>query len=244
MPSIGHQLASARRKQGLNIKEIEENTKIRSRFLKAIEKNEFDVLPGPVYVKGFIRSYANYLKIEADPLVEEYKKIQPKQNLSVAELMPPSFKVATGSKKIPKITIPFALITLIFFMMVFLAYLGYQDTTLSNKISSKKEIDQEIESLKESRKPKKKKSDKKTVKKTTLFRLRLVFERGTWVRLRADGKTFFYNYVRKGESRTFISRKPIEITAGRGSFVKVYKDNHQKGTLSTNPTIATKVFKK
>jgi len=52
--------------------QIDADTHIRSRYLKALEDERFDVLPGTAYVRGFLRTYAEYLGLDADPFVEEY----------------------------------------------------------------------------------------------------------------------------------------------------------------------------
>ena len=53
--------------------QVESATKIRAKYLRALENEEWDALPGPTYVKTFLRTYAEYLGIDARSLVEEYK---------------------------------------------------------------------------------------------------------------------------------------------------------------------------
>lgn len=54
--------------------EVEAQTKIRARYLRAMENEEWDVLPGPVYVKSFLRTYSDYLGLDSRMLVEEFKR--------------------------------------------------------------------------------------------------------------------------------------------------------------------------
>lgn len=244
MESIGQQLASARRRKGLNLKEVEEATKIRLRFLEALEAEEFDVIPGAVYVKGFIRSYASYLKIDPQPLVEKYKQIQPQEQLSKVESVAPYVPTEQRSSlRGRRFTVPAALLTIIFLMTVFLAYLGYQDTIQSSKLSDRKYVNRELKELENKRKHKASKKKKKAAA-SDIFKLKLVILKSTWVKVSADSKTFFGQYLRTGRREFFISRKPLEITAGKGSDVKVYLNGKYKGTISDQPTIATKVYKK
>lgn len=58
----------------IDISEVEAKTKIRARYLRAIENEEWDLLPGPVYVKSFLRTYSDYLGLDSRRLVEEYKR--------------------------------------------------------------------------------------------------------------------------------------------------------------------------
>jgi hypothetical protein len=69
---IGSSLRDARERQGLDFPELEERTKIRPKYLRALEDERFDILPAPTYVKGFLRSYAEALGLDGQPFVDEY----------------------------------------------------------------------------------------------------------------------------------------------------------------------------
>lgn len=67
---IGEALRSTRERRGLSIDQVAQDTRISSRFLEALEAEQFDELPAPVYVRGFLRSYASYLRLEPQPLLD------------------------------------------------------------------------------------------------------------------------------------------------------------------------------
>jgi cytoskeleton protein RodZ len=69
---IGNSLREARLRQGLDFPELEQGTKIRGKYLRALEDEQFDVLPAQTYVKGFLRSYAEYLGLDGQLYVDEY----------------------------------------------------------------------------------------------------------------------------------------------------------------------------
>jgi hypothetical protein len=69
---IGSSLRDARVRQGLDFPELEERTKIRPKYLRALEEERFDILPAPTYVRGFLRSYAEALGLDGQPFVDEY----------------------------------------------------------------------------------------------------------------------------------------------------------------------------
>jgi hypothetical protein len=73
MPEIGRTLQEARMRAKIDISEVESGTKIRAKYLRAIENEEWGLLPGPTFVKSFLRTYAEYLGLDAKLLVEEYK---------------------------------------------------------------------------------------------------------------------------------------------------------------------------
>src|SRR5215475_14106674 len=72
MFEIGNSLREARLRQQLDFPELEQKTKIRAKYLKALEDEHFDVLPAPTYVKGFLRNYADALGLEGQLYVDEY----------------------------------------------------------------------------------------------------------------------------------------------------------------------------
>jgi cytoskeleton protein RodZ len=73
MPSIGETLREARMRQRLDIADVEQRTKIRAKYLRALENEEFGMLPGPTFVKTFMRTYAETLGLDPHLLVEEYR---------------------------------------------------------------------------------------------------------------------------------------------------------------------------
>ncbi len=86
MPDIGESLREARMRAKIDISEIESQTKIRAKYLRALENEEWDLLPGPTYVKSFLRTYAEALDLDAKLLVDEYKLRH--ERLSEVELQP------------------------------------------------------------------------------------------------------------------------------------------------------------
>ncbi len=74
MSDIGDSLREARIRKGLTIKDVEDVTKIRSKYLEALEENDYEVLPGSTYAKAFLRTYASFLKLDPDELLEEYQQ--------------------------------------------------------------------------------------------------------------------------------------------------------------------------
>jgi cytoskeleton protein RodZ len=71
---VGPTIREARKRREIEISAVEEATRIRPRFLRAIENEEWDVLPGGVYTRGFVRTYAAYLGLDGDRLAEDYRR--------------------------------------------------------------------------------------------------------------------------------------------------------------------------
>jgi cytoskeleton protein RodZ len=74
MPDIGQTLREARMRQRIDMTEVESATKIRAKYLRALENEEWALLPGSTFVKTFLRTYADYLGLDSRVLVEEYRQ--------------------------------------------------------------------------------------------------------------------------------------------------------------------------
>jgi cytoskeleton protein RodZ len=87
---IGERLRDARRDLGLDLDEITERTKIRARYLIAMEEERWDALPGAAYVRSFLHTYAEELGLDADGLVDEYRSTEPARDRPGFEAPPPA----------------------------------------------------------------------------------------------------------------------------------------------------------
>ena len=72
MFEIGNSLREARERQELGYPEIELATKIRAKYIRALEEEDFTSIPGDAYIRGFLRTYADYLGLDSDVYVDEY----------------------------------------------------------------------------------------------------------------------------------------------------------------------------
>ena len=72
MFEIGNSLREARLRQGFDLARVEDDTKIRAKYLQGLEDERFDVLPSETYVKGFLRTYADYLGLDGQLYVDEF----------------------------------------------------------------------------------------------------------------------------------------------------------------------------
>jgi hypothetical protein len=72
MFEIGSSLREARERRNLSYGQVEAETAIRTRYIRALEDEDFHILPGPTYTKGFLRAYAEYLGLDGQPFVDEF----------------------------------------------------------------------------------------------------------------------------------------------------------------------------
>jgi cytoskeleton protein RodZ len=108
MADIGATLREARTRQRIEISELESETKIRAKYLRALENEEWDQLPGPAYVKSFLRTYADALGLDGKLLIAEYKLRH--ERLSDVELQPIAPPGRERRRRAPRRGIPRGLV--------------------------------------------------------------------------------------------------------------------------------------
>ena len=69
---IGDTLRKERERQRMTIQDVEDGTSIRASYIEAIEKGEYDKMPGRVYAKGFVKNYANFLNLNGEEIVKQF----------------------------------------------------------------------------------------------------------------------------------------------------------------------------
>ncbi|HEX4343944.1 MAG TPA: helix-turn-helix domain-containing protein [Solirubrobacteraceae bacterium] len=128
MPDIGATLREARMRARIDISEVEAETKIRAKYLRALENEEWDLLPGPTYVKSFLRTYAESLDLDAKLLVDEYKLRH--EHLSEVELQPISAAAPGRERRRQGPVVPRWLVLVLIFagLIVVLDLLGHDDS--------------------------------------------------------------------------------------------------------------------
>ncbi len=72
--AIGATLRDARRRLGLEVREVEERTKIRARYIRALENEDWETLPAPAYIRGFLRTYGQLLGLDGEMLADEFRR--------------------------------------------------------------------------------------------------------------------------------------------------------------------------
>lgn len=74
MDEIGARLREARMRAKVDLGEVETRTKIRAKYLRAMENEEWDLLPGEVYARSFLRTYAEFLGLDARELIDDFRR--------------------------------------------------------------------------------------------------------------------------------------------------------------------------
>ena len=117
--SCGELLARTRQEKDLNTKEIAKELRINVSIIEMMEGNEFQSIGAPVFVKGYLRQYANILGLSADSILEEYNQLNPDKNsLPIVNKAVEKISKYVLTPKLILVGVSFFLILLIISMIV------------------------------------------------------------------------------------------------------------------------------
>ena len=138
---VGARLKEAREEKGISLDTLQETTKIQKRYLRAIEEENFDVLPGKFYARAFIKEYASAVNLNVDELFEEFKDDLPQPE----EQTEPQYTRIQRTRKESNLSKNSPLISLFPTIIVILLIIGVIFAVwffMYEKPSSKEEVNQ------------------------------------------------------------------------------------------------------
>ncbi|HHX51781.1 MAG TPA: helix-turn-helix domain-containing protein [Clostridia bacterium] len=232
MEEVGRLLRQAREDLGLTLAEVEARTKIRSRYLEALEEGQHDVLPGKVYALGFLRNYARFLGMDAELVVSQIKdSIADDDVIKVSEDHLPAYdrrpkRVFLGKglfKAVIGVLVALLILSGIYNLWPSRKGNGEIDPTIAEEQGPEVKIeDQEIDPpaiLPEA-------EEKQEVV------INVEDEQGArcWVEVLADGEKVFTGTLERAEKKVFIAQEKIKITLGDAGAVRVTYNGQELGT--------------
>lgn len=130
--TLGEKLQQAREARGITISEVAEQTRISSLYLEAIENNDYRTLPGGIFNKGFVKSYARYVGVDEQEALQDYSQLLTEQQGENAEDMKvyrPEVLTDASTRSSSITTIVFAVIILGLMTWGILALVSYLQET-------------------------------------------------------------------------------------------------------------------
>src|SRR6187401_1029829 len=133
-PGLPERLLAARERKGVDLYRAERDTKIRVRYLAALERGDYRELPGAVYTKGFLRNYALYLGLDPDDVLLQWRRERgdPREPQAVITVPRPIATPRKGLTFSPSLIV-FAL--LVALVIGFMVWLGFQLLRFSNPLT-------------------------------------------------------------------------------------------------------------
>jgi len=256
---LGDMLRAERERQNLTIKDIEKGTSIRALYIECIENGDYSQLPGEVYTKGFIRNYANFLKMDADAIVKRFtEENHPEQAAAQAakeaeqaaeEEVPQKAKVApafsTGKDFHQRVESShkrqnFFLVAVILLVVAAGAFflLSDSDSPTTAKpaktaTTTAKAPQEKTEKPQQQAAPAKKAEGVEVVAKTT---------GSCWTQVKADGKVVYEGTLEKGKTETWKGKESVVITAGNAGAIAFNVNGKDLGKAGDIGEVTEKTF--
>lgn len=258
---IGDLLRAERERQNLSIKDIEKATSIRALYIDAIEKCDYKTLPGEAYAKGFVRNYANYLKLDANAIVNGFNEELHPQEEVVEETAPSSAEDVRRTQasersaeeyRGPKITslesYPMEksshgtrnalLVAVAVFVVAFAALIAFggDEETPAPAPAPRSGAQTAQHGQKQTEAAQKPASDG--------VEMQLKFTDRCWTEVVVDGKTEFEGTAEKGKVLNVKGKDKVHITAGNAGALTVSLNGKDMGTIGQKGEVVEKTFTK
>ena len=255
---IGDLLRRERERQNLSIKDIEKATSIRALYIDAIEKGEYKTLPGEVYAKGFVRNYANYLKLNANEIVNAFnEEMHPQEELqdaagsSSAEEARQEQSAERNREEYrgPKITslesYPMEkkshgvrnalMVAATVFVVAFAALIAFggDEDPSAPAPRAKTQTQQGQKQTEAAPKP-----------AADGVEMKLSFTDRCWTEVVVDGKTEFEGTAEKGKVLTLKGKDKVHITAGNAGALHYSLNGKDMGAIGQKGEVVEKTFTK
>ncbi|MFA5339642.1 MAG: RodZ domain-containing protein [Candidatus Omnitrophota bacterium] len=222
MESIGSRIKAARESKGISIDEAQKETRISGRILSAIEADRAqELISGPVYIKSFIKKYADYLGLDGASLAESFTGEKPafKEQISVLNKDDRWGRAPAGIKFPFKKIIYAAIAVLVIFFAVKLIGIAGSKTIAFFKSRPKAE-NKVVAAVKP--KPAAKPAPKAAaapalrIPKGENLMLSLKARADVYLKLRADGSVVYDGILKKGSSERWEAKESFEVSASKG----------------------------
>ncbi len=206
MNSVGQELKKERELRGISLKEIADTTKINIRYLRALEEDNFDMLPGNFFIKSIIKAYSGYIGLEEEVILDHFHhtiqtkkeetKEQPKEQIPPTEV-PRKFKLFL---RIAGYSIIFIIaLVIIFFLLKGKKSFSINEYTATTALLSPENTSSLI---------------LKSIIPTDGMILEMTFHQETWIEIFADGKFSFTGLKQPGEQLFSTAKNEFLIHIG------------------------------
>ncbi|GAC1457936.1 MAG: helix-turn-helix domain-containing protein [Chamaesiphon sp.] len=226
LQEIGSKLRQVRQQQAVSLEQIAVKTRIQTRLLKAIEEGKIEILPEPIYIKGFIKQFADALGLNGSELASTYP------TWPTLLFIKPSWLHLPGAQLRP-IHLYLFYVFLVFSAVNCLSYVVSRSTLqvshaqiYQQQAEQSLVKDNEVETalpqnlgLVNFNKP----------KTAEPVRVGITLKSKTWLRVVADGKTEFEGVLKEGDQRTWVAKQKLTLLAGdAGGVMVAFNDEKAK----------------
>lgn len=233
--NIGSVLRETREKKGLSLADVENETKIRAKYLAALESENFNEIPGEVYVIGFLRNYARFLELDADLLVNRYKSQIERYYNAEENLSPLQAESSKSSRtKIKKeIVIGIALTLLLIIALIAGLLRSKENGSLLSQ-----------HSIVHNKTPAQNTTEENKTNSSQNITIELVATDKCWIRVVTDGNEVYSGMLYPGMKKRFQAKNIIGLRLGNAGGVEVIYNGKKLPPLGQQGAVVDRVFYK
>lgn len=228
---IGDALREARERQGRTVEEASLATRVRAEYLHALEDEQFEVLGGDIYAKGFLRTYGRWLGVDPEPLVDLYRTEVQQEGYNPSALVEHS--VATSQRTfLPSWLVWTAVAGAVLFLTLIVGGLfGERTPEPAIEPPPRGAAPRATVEPPEAVAPEPETSPSPSPSPTAV-NLVLLLEEPSWMRVRIGERTVFEGIVPAGETKEFEARERLHLRLGNAGGVRLVLNGRDLGSPS------------
>lgn len=237
MNSLGSHLKEKREEKGYSIEEVAEATNIASRYLRAIEEHDFSQFPADVYAKGFIRSYAKFLDLDAQSLMMEYSLNFEAQNEATPD---------TGTRDQMLYWVAISFLVVVGLALVFLRFAWLDPDSVTTRSSAVTSTQSQPQPRSQATNPSS--SVARSSRNIDIsqapekLKIRVVATAKTWVYAVFDGMRKQEFMFQPGDKMTWTAEDTVRVRLGNAGGLRLYYDGERLPGLGQNGEVADKII--
>lgn len=242
---VGKILRDKREAQGIALEDVESSTSIRRSYIEAIEKEDYDKLPGLVYARGFVRNYADFLGLDGDKIAAQFKKeMEPElkaqeapkevaptvpvrdESRSVTFSSGKDFKARTqGTSTMTKVLSVAAVVVVAFVGSIYYCFGNDPADAGKSRPVAQKQDSTVIDVAN---------STASASGMTDGVEVVAAFSSNCWTWVTSDGKDVFEGFVEKGQRLTWKGKTNVNVTLGNAGAVEIIRNGQSLGKAGKN----------
>lgn len=247
MPALGERFRAAREARGLSLSDVSEQIRIRSVYLAAIEEDNWSAIGAPVYVRGFLRTYARFLGLDPEEVVATFNSApvssQPipaaPERISRSAHMAPERSQEQGSRGAPLIWAAAVVAVLL------VAFVVYNEFTMHGRSAPASVASETATPALPSNSPSEGPSPSASPSSIPGLdgpkSIALVLSAPSWLRVTVDGNVRMEGTFSAGTSKTFHGKNAL-VRIGNAGGVEIYVDGKDVGKLGKSGDVAEHAF--
>ncbi|SDD44120.1 helix-turn-helix domain-containing protein [Sporomusa acidovorans] len=242
MQTVGEFLREERLKKALSVKDVESAISIRALYLNAIEEGNYAIIPGEVYLKGFIRNYATFLGLDPQAVMELYRQNKGQTKEEVPAVNPPQEPVPMKSPSngggLTKWVVGIVLVVLIAAGLAWWSAGSEQPapTPPAQNPPPAATQQQTPAKVQEGTQPAPANPVANKVVVTAKYSAQC------WTQIVADGKEIYEGTPKNGESLTWEATNKLSIKFGNAGVVDLVYNGKPMGKIGNNGEVVVKTF--